>query len=128
MDNQPPKPLGKAYDILVPKVDTDGNDIAGIRLPAIAVPVGTYTGWNLRPRGLAEGELSGLLGSFIPFAKTKAQRRKTGDPRPSLCERYKNNDYLRQVSEWSRILVEERYLLPEDAERIIREAKQRRMS
>ena len=60
-----------AYEILVPKVDADGNDIAGIRLPAIEVPIGTYTGWNLRPRGLAEGDLSGLLGSFIPFAKTK---------------------------------------------------------
>ena len=72
MEIHPPKPIGKgAYKILVPKVDADGNDIAGIRLPAIEVPVGTYTGWNLRPRGLAEGELSGLLGSFIPFAKTK---------------------------------------------------------
>jgi Alpha/beta hydrolase domain len=129
MEIHPPDPLGKAYKILVPKVDADGNDIAGIRLPAIAVPVGTFTGWNLRPRGLAEGELSGLLGSFIPFAKTKAQRRKSSDPRPSLSERYKNNDdYLRQVSAWSRILVEDGYLLPEDAERIIREATQRRKS
>ena len=76
----PPRPIGKAYEILLPKVDIDGNDIAGIRLPAVQVPIGTYTGWNLRPRGLAEGELAGLLGSFIPFAKTKAPRRKTGDP------------------------------------------------
>ena len=82
------KPLGNgAYEILVPKVDADGNDIAGIRLPAIEVPVGTYTGWNLRPRGLAEGELSGLLGSFIPFAKTKVATRQ----RPAIraC-RWKN--------------------------------------
>ncbi|MGZ9263095.1 MAG: alpha/beta hydrolase domain-containing protein, partial [Candidatus Binatia bacterium] len=63
----PPRPFGKSYEILVPKVNADGNDIAGIRLPAIEVPVGTYTGWNLRPRDLAEDELSGLLGSFIPF-------------------------------------------------------------
>ena len=128
METHPPRPLGKAYEILVPKVDADGNDIAGIRLPAITVPIGTYTGWNLRPRGLAEGELAGLLGSFIPFAKTKAQRRKTGDPRPAIEERYKNNiDYVCQVSQASRILVEDRYLLAEDAERMIREAKRRRI-
>ena len=65
----PPRPSANgAYAIFVPKVDQDGNDVAGIRLPAIQVPVGTYTGWNLRPRGLAEDELSGLLGSYIPFA------------------------------------------------------------
>ena len=113
----------------MPKVDADGNDIAGIRLPAVQVPVGTYTGWNLRPRGLAEGELSGLLGSFIPFAKTKAQRRKTGDPRLSLEERYRNRaDYVQRVSRAARILVEQRYLLPEDAERIIAEAKKVRVA
>src|SRR5678815_63 len=90
--------------------------------------VGTYTGWNLRPRGLAEGELSGLLGSFIPFAKTKVQRRKTGDPRPSLEERYKSSRaYLQSVSRVARILVEQRYLLPEDAERIIAEAARERI-
>ena len=113
----------------MPKVDADGNDIAGIRLPAVEVPVGTYTGWNLRPRGLAEGELSGLLGSFIPFAKTKAQRRKTGDPRLSLEERYRNRaEYVQRVSHAARILVEQRYLLPEDAERIIAEAKKVRVA
>ena len=57
METHPPEPRGKGYETLVPKVDADGNDIAGIRLPAVQVPVGTYTGWNLRPRGLAEGEL-----------------------------------------------------------------------
>jgi hypothetical protein len=128
MDVHPPKPTGNAYQIRVPKVDKDGNDIAGIRLPALEVPVGTYTGWNLRPRGLAEGELSGLLGSFIPFAKSKAERRQKGDPRLSLQERYKDKaDYVRQVSQAARILVEERYLLPEDAERMIAEAKLRRL-
>ena len=68
-----------------PRVDADGNDIAGIRLPAIEVPIGTYTGWNLRPRGLAEGELSGLLGSFIPFAKTKVATAQ--DRRPAIVAR-----------------------------------------
>jgi hypothetical protein len=125
----PPRPLGKGqYTILVPRVDKHGNDRAGIRLPAVQVPVGTYTGWNLRPRGLAEDELAGLLGSFIPFARTKAERRKTGDPRLSLEERYKDQDeYVQQVSRAARILVEERYLLPEDAERLIAEARKQRI-
>jgi hypothetical protein len=124
LDIHPPRPVGSgAYRILVPKVDADGNDLAGIRLPAVQVPLGTYTGWNLRPRGLAEGELAGLLGSFIPFVKTKAERRKTGDPRPSIEERYKNReDYVQRISRAARLLVEQRFLLPEDAQRMIADA------
>ena len=127
IDVHPPNLNGNgAYIILVPKVDGDGNDTAGIRLPAIRVPLGTYTGWNLQPRGLAENELAGLLGSFIPFAKSKSARRKLKDPRPSLQERYKDKtDYVRQTCRAARILVAQRYLLPEDAERIISEAKKR---
>jgi hypothetical protein len=129
MDIHPPRQIGNgAYTILVPKVDADGNDLAGIRLPAVQVPIGTYTGWNLQPRRLAEGELSGLLGSFIPFAKTKATRNKARDPRLSLQERYKNHsDYVAKVSRVARILVDQRYLLPEDAQRMIDEAKKRRV-
>jgi hypothetical protein len=125
----PPKPIAKgAYEIVVPKVDVDGNDIAGIRLPMVQVPIGTYTGWNPRPRGLAEGELSGLLGSFMPFAKTKSQRRKSGDPRLSIEERYKNrDDYVQQISRAARRLVDQRYLLAEDADRMIVEATKRRL-
>jgi hypothetical protein len=94
----------------------------------VEAPIGTYTGWNLRPRGLAEGELAGLLGSFVPFARTKAARRKTGDPRLSLEERYiDRDDYVRQISRAARLLVDQRYLLPEDAERMIKEAKKRRI-
>jgi hypothetical protein len=129
MDLHQPRPIGNgAYTILVPKVDRDGNDVAGIRLPAVSVPLGTYTGWNLQPRGLAEDELAGLLGSFIPFARTKAERRKSGDPRLSLEERYKDREeYVQQVSRAARILVEKRYLLPEDAERLIAEARKQRI-
>ena len=129
MSIHPPRPIKKVgYRILVPKVDRDGNDIAGIRLPQVEVPIGTYTGWNLRPRGLAEGELAGLLGSFIPFAKTKIQRRKDGDPRLSIEERYQDRaDYIRQISRAARSLVEQRYLLAEDAERMIEEARKRRV-
>jgi hypothetical protein len=77
---------------------------------------------------LAEDELAGLLGSFIPFARTKAERRKSGDPRLSLEERYKDREeYVQQVSRAARILVEKRYLLPEDAERLIAEARKQRI-
>jgi Alpha/beta hydrolase domain len=129
IDLHPPRELGNGgYTILVPKVDADGNDLAGIRLPAIQVPTGTYTGWNLQPRSLALDELSGLLGSYIPFAKTKADRRQTGDLRLSIEERYKDHsDYVKQVSRAARRLVEERFLLLEDAERMIDEAKKQRL-
>ena len=63
---------GKEYTVLVPKVDADGNDLAGIRPVAIAVPVGAYMGWNLRAKGFAEGEQCDLAGSYIPFAQTNA--------------------------------------------------------
>jgi hypothetical protein len=72
--------------------------------------------------------LSGLLGSFIPFAKAKDKRSKLGDPRLSLKERYKNHsDYVKRISRATRILVDQRYLLPDDAERMITEAKKRRV-
>lgn len=125
----PPRSAGTGrYIILVPQVDRDGNDLAGIRLPALEVPIATYTGWNLRPRRLAEGELAGLLGSCIPFARTKAERLASGDPRLSVQERYEDKaDYLGQFSRAARALVEERYLLAEDAERMIAEAGKIRM-
>ena len=86
------------------------------------------TGWNLRPRGLAEDELSGLLGSYISVPKTRLQRKQSGDPRRSSEERQKDRaDYVRQVSRAARSLVEQRYLLPEDAERIIEEASKYRL-
>jgi hypothetical protein len=105
IDIYPPQHIWKGeYIILVPKVDADGNDVAGIRLPAIAAPIGTYTGWNLQPSHLAEDELSGLLGSFIPFARTTAERRTNGDPRSSIEERYRNQaDYVGRVQRAARL-------------------------
>ncbi|MEK6602192.1 MAG: alpha/beta hydrolase domain-containing protein, partial [Candidatus Binatota bacterium] len=77
MEVHPPKQIkNREYKILVPKVDADGNELAGIRLPTIRVPLATHTGWNLQRKGLAEDELCALLGSYIPFAKTKAERDK----------------------------------------------------
>ncbi|MGH7835187.1 MAG: alpha/beta hydrolase domain-containing protein, partial [Candidatus Binatia bacterium] len=128
IDVHPPKASERgSYVILVPKVDADGNDIAGIRLPAIRVPLGTYTGWNLQVGSLAENELAGLLGSFIPFALTARKRKQTGDPRPSIQERYPDYaEYKRRICIEVRRMIEERFLLPEDGERIIRDAASRR--
>jgi hypothetical protein len=115
---------GKEYPLLVPKVDKDGNEIAGIRAVNLQVPLATHAGWNLRAKGFMENELCYLNGQYIPFAKTKEEREKSGDPRLSIEERYKDQaDYVQQVSRAARNLMDERFLLPEDAERLITEAK-----
>ena len=91
----PPRLLGTPYEIFVPRTDADGNDIAGIRLPDVAVPVATYTGWGLRaaaagdPVPIVDG--CDASGQRLPFAETKAERVAAGDPRRSLQERYKDH-------------------------------------
>ena len=114
---------GKEYPLLVPKVDKDGNEIAGVRAVALQVPLATHAGWNLRAKGFIEDELCYLNGQYIPFAKTKEEREKTGDPRLSIEERYKDQaDYVQRISHAARALVDERFLLQEDAERLIADA------
>jgi len=114
---------GKEYPLLVPKVDKDGNEIAGVRAVALQVPLATHSGWNLRANGYMEDELCYLNGQYIPFAKTKDEREKSGDPRLSIEERYKDHaDYVQRVSQAARALMDERFLLAEDAERLIAEA------
>ncbi len=113
----------KAYRPLVPRVDADGNETAGIRLPAIAAPVATYTGWNFYRPPYPAGELCDREGTYAPFARTRAEREAKGDPRPSLEERYGNADgYVRKVSEVVRELTAARLLLPDDAARYVDEA------
>jgi Alpha/beta hydrolase domain len=108
----PPKLLGTPYPVLVPKVDADGNDIAGVRLPEVSVPVATYTGWALRADGLDGCDAS---GQRIAFAKTKASRMAAGDPRPSLEERYPDRRaYVGMVTRAATALRDERFLLDED--------------
>ncbi len=112
-----PPPDGAGYTILVPAVDADGNEIPGIRLPWISVPLATCIGWNLQSPEAADGELAGLLGSSIPFPRTRAEGEASGDPRPSLEERYASAaDYLGRVREEIAALVEAGYMLAEDAE------------
>jgi hypothetical protein len=115
----------QGYAILVPKTDADGNDIAGIRAAWIRVPLGTYTGWNLQTRELSEGELAGLLGSYMPFAKTKTDRIKASDPRASIAERYKDvTDYLDRMRTELMRMVDERFILTEDVEPVLEDARQ----
>ena len=121
---QPPRE-GNAYPVFVPKVDVDGNDVTGIRMPAVEVPRATYLGWNHRRQGFAEGELCSLTGSHIPFAETRAERKASADPRLSIEERYPTHEtYVDKVREATNRLLEDRLLLEEDAKRIVERAKQ----
>jgi hypothetical protein len=116
---EPPN-VGKPFPTLVPQVDRDGNETAGLRLPELAVPLATFTGWNLRdPKIGAPDEIQSMVGSFIPFARTKAEREKTGDPRPSIEERYSGReDYLNKIDAAARNLVAQHLLLDRDIERV----------
>ena len=119
-----PPVRGPRYQVLVPTPDRDGHDLAGIRTVDIAAPVGTNTGWNLRASGPRGGELCGLSGSFFPFAKTQAERLASGDPRPSLEERYGDHggfvDAVRRASAQS---VRRRFLREEDARILVEMAE-----
>jgi hypothetical protein len=99
-------------------VDADGNELAGIRLPEVAVPLATYTGWNFRaPSVGAPDRLYPLLGSYIPFTRTPAEREARQDPRLSVSERYASREsYLMRIREAAAALVKERYLLQQDVE------------
>jgi hypothetical protein len=120
---QPPV-LGPTYRQYVPKPDEDGLDIAGVRPMQIRVPIGTNTGWNVRAAGHRPGNLCGLTGSHIPFFETRAERRAAGDPRQSLEERYHTHrGFVRAVERAARDLVRERFLLQEDADRLIQAAR-----
>lgn len=110
----PPRLVGTPYPALVPKTDGDGNDVAGIRLPEIAVPVATYNGWGQR----ASGDGCDHYGQVIPFAATKSERLAANDPRPSLEERYAtHDDYVAAVTAAAEKLKAERFLLTEDVAR-----------
>jgi hypothetical protein len=115
----------------VVRVDADGNEVAGIKSPLLSAPLGTYTGWNVTTSGLYTGQLCGSsfgsspIGGFIPFAKTKAERTASGDPRLSLEERYIDHaGYVRAVKSAAEKLVRDGYLLQEDATNMIAQADQ----
>jgi hypothetical protein len=112
------------YGTLVPQIDADGNETAGVLLPDIAVPLGTHTGWNLYRDPFPEGELCDRDGTYAPFARTRAEREARGDPRLSLEERYGSHaSYVKRYEEAVQRLVAERLLLPEDGQRYMARAR-----
>ena len=120
---QPPR-VGGAFRPLVLQVDRDGNELAGIRLPVIRVPLATYTGWNLRHPDIGSpAELYSMVGSFIPFAGTRRERREAGDPRLSIAERHAGREaYLERIRTEAERLAKQRYIIGSDVPHLIRQA------
>ena len=118
---------GREYPHLVPAADPDGNDLAGIRLPDLTVPVGTHTGWNLRhPDTGAPEQLMSMQGSTHWFASTEAKRSANADPRPSIAERYAGrDDYAAQVKAAANRLAHDGYLLADDVDLVVESCLQR---
>jgi hypothetical protein len=112
---EPPK-VGVPYTVLVPQVDQDGNERTGVQLPELQVPLATYTGWNLRDASLGmPGYTIPFVGSYIPFPRTAEERKRSGDPRLSIAERYRGEDeYMRLYRGAAERLVKDRFLLPQD--------------
>jgi hypothetical protein len=125
-DHVPPL-TGPRYVTLVPAVDEDGNEKAGIHLPDVAVPVATLTGWNLRSAAWgADGMLTRFMGSTLDFSATPAERQASGDPRRAILERYPTREvYLQRVREAVEALQEQGFMLAEDAQQILSAAEER---
>ena len=115
IDNHPPVRSGKRYGVRVPALDADNNETGVLRMPAVVVPVATYTGWNLRNPAIGAPDAPlGLAGGYIAFPRTKADREASGDPRPSVRERYGGFDaYRARIMRAAEALVAEGYLLNE---------------
>ena len=111
-----PTEPGERYPNYVAAVDADGNELGGIRMPDVSVPLATYTGWNPRhPETGGAEQILPMQGATFPFPRTADERAQTGDPRPAIAERYRDRaDYLNQVRRAALTLAEQRYLLPED--------------
>ena len=125
-ENLPPV-TGKPYPGLVSSVDQDGNELAGIRLPDVAVPLATVMGWNLRrPDTGGAGQTHKTMGSTVPFAFTQQEREDTSDSRPSVEERYvSRDDYLQRVEQAALELVSQGYMLEEDLQTVAQQAGER---
>jgi hypothetical protein len=123
---EPPR-VGAPFPALLPQVDADGNETAGLRSPELAVPLATYTGWQLYKPDLGrEDELVSLQGSFVPFPLDLAARVRTADPRRSILERYPSRDgYLALTAQVARLLIADGYLRAEDLPHIVAQAGER---
>ena len=120
-----PAPVRQVIPTLAPKVDADGNEIAGTKSLLLQLPLGTYTGWNPVAGGVLKGQECVLAGGYIPFARTRAERLANGDPRLSIEERYTSvSNYYFQASVIAKKLIAQRFLLVEDGVRITNQARQ----
>ncbi|HEV8413875.1 MAG TPA: alpha/beta hydrolase domain-containing protein [Bryobacteraceae bacterium] len=126
ISQEPPK-VGDPFPALVPQVNADGNETSGIRLPELQVPLATYMGWNLRNPSIgAPTEQYPLTGSMVAFPRTRAEREKSGDPRLSIEERYKDQqEYLGKIEAAAHELAKQRFLLEADVPQVVARAKQR---
>jgi hypothetical protein len=122
---QPPK-VGQAFPALVPQVDEDGNDRAGVHLPEVAAPLATYTGWNLRDSSIgAPHERVPFEGSYLPFPKTAGERQQSHDPRKSIAERYSDQQaYMAKFTKAVDDLIQQRWILPEDRPALLHRGEQ----
>ena len=120
-----PAEEGDEFPALVSDIDESFNELDGIRLPDLTVPVATYTGWNLRHESIGNPDLfigitGGLAGSTLALPKTKEERINMGDPRLSIEERYESkSEYLRDTERDALVLIEKGYLLEEDLQPVI---------
>jgi hypothetical protein len=114
-----------AYPHFVSSVDQDGNEVAGIRLPPVEVPIATTTGWALRRAGFGENEGCEASGQHIPYRTTKEERVAAADPRRSLEERYRDHDgYVAAVEKAAERLRQLRLLLPADVQKYVTNARE----
>jgi hypothetical protein len=122
---EPPK-IGEAFPVLVPQVNADGNERDGVRLPELSAPLATYASWNLRDPSIgAPDQRVSFEASYLPFAKTAADRQNTGDPRKSVAERYTSHeDYITRYATALDALVKQRWILAEDRDAVLQRGEQ----
>jgi hypothetical protein len=122
----PPQPLntGQHYTVLVPAADANGNDIAGVRPPMLDAPLGTYTGWNLRAPGHAQGRLFPFTGAYLPFPETEEQAALTGDPRPAILTSFPMpEDYVLAIRAAAEALLAEGFIIEAGVEEFASHAR-----
>jgi hypothetical protein len=121
--NAPPR-IKQVLPMWAPKVDADGNERGGVPVVLLDAPLGTYVGWNVTAGGFHKDQICNYVGGMVPFARTAAERRAVNDPRPSLEERYGSHDgYVDKVRAAAARAMEQRFLLPEDAQALIEAAR-----
>lgn len=121
-DQVPPK-IRKVLPAKVPRVDADGNEVGGVPTVLTMAPLGTYLGWNITAGGIHAGQVCNYAGGYVPFARTRAQREASGDPRRSLEERYGDRaGYLAAVKAAADRALREGFLLKADHDRLLKEA------